>query len=121
MNWLKDFVTPKIKAFIGTSSNIDENLWTKCPSCERMIYTKELENNLMVCGYCSHHFSISNKARFESIFDNKDFEEIDIVSIKDDRSKRAFELMVLDIDTTLENLKSRKLCYYFLEKLEKLI
>lgn len=87
MNWLKDFVTPKIKAFIGTSSNIDENLWTKCPSCERMIYTKELENNLMVCGYCSHHFSISNKARFESIFDNKDFEEINIVSIKDDPLK----------------------------------
>ena len=87
MNWLRDFVTPKIKAFIGASSNIDENLWTKCPSCERMIYTKELESNLMVCGYCSHHFNISSKMRFESIFDGKNFEEIDIVSIKDDPLK----------------------------------
>ncbi len=87
MNWLKDFVTPKIKAFIGASSNIDENLWTKCPSCERMIYTKELESNLMVCGYCSHHFGISSKARFESIFDDKAFENLDIVAIKDDPIK----------------------------------
>lgn len=87
MNWLRDFVTPKIKAFMGVSSNIDENLWTKCPSCERMVYTKELENNLMVCSYCSHHFPISDKDRFESIFDDKAFEQIDIVSIKDDPLK----------------------------------
>lgn len=87
MNWLKDFVTPKIKAFIGATSNIDENLWTKCPSCERMIYSKELENNLMVCGYCSHHFPISNKMRFESIFDEKKYEEIATVAIKDDPLK----------------------------------
>ncbi len=87
MNWLKDFVTPKIKAFMENSSSIEENLWTKCPACDRMIYTKELETNLMVCGYCSHHFPISSKARFESLFDGKSFEEIDIISIKDDPLK----------------------------------
>ena len=87
MSWLKDVVTPKIKAFMGLPSNIDENLWTKCPSCERMIYTKELEGNLMVCGYCSHHFRISAKTRFESLFDDKVFEEIEIVRVKDDPIK----------------------------------
>ncbi|MBQ9335096.1 MAG: hypothetical protein IJS10_00935, partial [Alphaproteobacteria bacterium] len=47
MNWLKEVVTPKIKSFLGTNSSVEDKLWTKCPSCERMIYAKELEENLM--------------------------------------------------------------------------
>lgn len=88
MNWLRDVVAPKIKSFLGgTASNIEDNLWTKCPSCERMIYTKELEENLMVCGYCQHHFRLSAKARFESIFDDKKYEEIETIKVKDDPIK----------------------------------
>ena len=88
MNWLRDVVTPKIKSFLGeTASKIEDNLWTKCPSCERMIYTKELEENMMVCGYCQHHFRFPPKARFESIFDDKKFELIETVRIKDDPIK----------------------------------
>lgn len=87
MSWLRDVVTPKIKAFMGASSTVEDTLWTKCPSCARMIYTKELEDNLMVCGYCSHHFQLDAKSRFESIFDDKQYEEIQIVKIKDDPIK----------------------------------
>jgi len=84
MSWLTEIVTPKIKSFLGASSNVEENLWTKCPSCERMIYSKELEENLMVCGYCSHHLYLPAKTRFETIFDEKKYEEIEIVKTKDD-------------------------------------
>ena len=84
MSWLTEIVTPKIKSFLGASSNVEDNLWTKCPSCERMIYSKELEDNLMVCGYCSHHLYLPAKARFETTFDEKKYEEIEIVKTKDD-------------------------------------
>ena len=84
MSWLTEVVTPKIKSFLGSNSNVEENLWTKCPSCERMLYSKELEDNLMVCGYCSHHLYLPAKVRFESIFDEKKYEEIAIVKTKDD-------------------------------------
>ncbi len=89
MNWFKEFVTPKIKAFMGTSqsSKIDDNLWTKCPNCEHMVYTKELAENQMVCGHCGHHFPIKPETRFQQIFDNNKFENIDIVKIKDDPIK----------------------------------
>ena len=87
MSWLKDFVTPKIKAFMGTASKIEDNLWTKCPSCERMIYTKDLEENLMVCSYCAHHFRLSPEARLASIFDDGAYESIDTVHVKDDPIK----------------------------------
>jgi acetyl-CoA carboxylase carboxyl transferase subunit beta len=52
-----------------------------------MIYTKELEDNAMVCGYCSYHFLLSHENRFESIFDNEKYEMIENVKIKDDPIK----------------------------------
>lgn len=84
VSWLTEIVTPKIKSFLGSNSNVEDNLWTKCPSCEKMIYSKELEENLMVCGYCSHHMYLPIKMRFETIFDDKIYDEIEIVKTKDD-------------------------------------
>ena len=80
-------MTPKIKAIIGSSSKVEENLWTKCPACERMIYTKELEDNYFVCGYCSHHFYVDPKLRFDLLFNDKKYEDIPIVKVKDDPLK----------------------------------
>ena len=87
MSWISEVVTPKIKSFLGGPSSVEENLWTKCQSCERMIYSKELEENLMVCGYCSHHMYLPVKLRFNFIFDEKQYDKIDIVKIKDDPIK----------------------------------
>ena len=72
MNWLKDIVTPKIKAFLGgRNSSVSDTLWTKCPSCEKMLYTTDLKNNLMVCSDCNYHLKLSTKERLMSLFDNE--------------------------------------------------
>ncbi|MCQ2741054.1 MAG: acetyl-CoA carboxylase carboxyl transferase subunit beta, partial [Alphaproteobacteria bacterium] len=34
MNWISDFVRPKIKK--TTAKEISDNLWTKCPECGQM-------------------------------------------------------------------------------------
>jgi acetyl-CoA carboxylase carboxyl transferase subunit beta len=86
MSWLVDFVAPKIKAFIGGSTS-EDNLWTKCPICEKLIYNNELESNLMVCVHCSHHFKIKSKERFNSLFDDQKYDLIDLVKVKDDPIK----------------------------------
>ena len=36
-------------------SMIPEGLWTKCPSCEQVLYTEELKDSLMVCPKWSPH------------------------------------------------------------------
>ena len=87
MSWLTDIIPPRIKSFLGGNSNIKENLWTKCTACERMIYTKELEQNMMVCNNCQHHMQLPADMRFEMIFDDKQYEKIDIVTVKDDPIK----------------------------------
>jgi acetyl-CoA carboxylase carboxyl transferase subunit beta len=56
---------------------IPEGLWTKCVSCGEVIFNKELENNLMVCKSCGHHFSISARDRIESLLDPGSWQEMD--------------------------------------------
>jgi acetyl-CoA carboxylase carboxyl transferase subunit beta len=80
-------VTPKIKAMIGSSPNDESSAWTKCPSCEKLIYNAELTENYMVCNNCNHHFPLASKERFNMVFDDQKYVEIPIVKIKDDPIK----------------------------------
>ena len=68
---------PKIGASKTRKKDIPEGLWTKCPSCEGMIYDKELYDNLKVCPKCSHHFPIGARERIHSLVDTCSFEEMD--------------------------------------------
>ena len=46
-----------------------DNLWTKCPGCEEMLFTKEYEENLSVCPRCEHHGRIGADARLAQVLD----------------------------------------------------
>ncbi|MDR1609562.1 MAG: acetyl-CoA carboxylase, carboxyltransferase subunit beta [Holosporales bacterium] len=87
MSWISDVVAPKLKAFIGVNSSIKDNIWTKCPGCDRMIHTNELHDNFMVCVYCAHHFPLRAPDRFKMVFDNGSYQQVDGVRIKDDPIK----------------------------------
>src|SRR5476651_962892 len=54
-----------------------EGLWTKCPTCETMIFDKELDENLKVCSKCNHHFPIGSRERIHSLVGTCTFEEMD--------------------------------------------
>ena len=75
MNWLTNYVLPKIRAL--TRKEVPDNLWRKCPSCEQMLFHRELAANLEVCRHCGHHFRIGSAARFKIVFDDGGFETID--------------------------------------------
>ncbi|MFD0827303.1 acetyl-CoA carboxylase, carboxyltransferase subunit beta [Neobacillus sp. M.A.Huq-85] len=57
-------------------SDVPEGIMTKCPSCKKIMYTKELNKNLKVCIHCGHHFQMNSKERLESFLDEGSFEEI---------------------------------------------
>lgn len=73
MNWLKDFVRPKLKELVGGGKDIPENLWHQCPSCQQMIFHRDLEANLNVCQHCGHHMRIGVGQRLELLFDGGDY------------------------------------------------
>jgi acetyl-CoA carboxylase carboxyl transferase subunit beta len=71
------------KPKIGTAKSktkkreMPEGLWTKCPTCETMIFDKELDENLKVCSKCNHHFPIGSRERIHSLVETCTFEEMD--------------------------------------------
>lgn len=48
---------------------IPEGVWTKCESCEQVLYRIELERNLNVCPKCGHHMRIKARVRLDSFLD----------------------------------------------------
>jgi len=75
MSWLTNYVLPKIRAL--TRKDVPDNLWKKCPSCDQMLFHRELAQNLDVCRHCGHHFRIGSEARFKLLFDDGAFEKIE--------------------------------------------
>jgi len=54
-----------------------EQLWTKCNSCNELIYRRVIERNLQVCPKCNYHFQIPARRRIECIVDPDTFVESD--------------------------------------------
>ncbi len=84
MNWITKFIKPKIKSlFEKKSSKVEENLWTTC-GCKNLIYKEDMYSNQKVCPKCGEHHKLTCKERFETFFDNKQFQLIDTPLPKDD-------------------------------------
>jgi acetyl-CoA carboxylase carboxyl transferase subunit beta len=72
MSWLNKLLPPKIKRNepgVTRKSSLPEGLWSKCPSCEAVLYATDLENNLNVCPKCGHHNRLDSRARIELLLD----------------------------------------------------
>ena len=83
MNWLTNFVKPKLSALVKRK-DVPENLWQNCPSCGSMIHHKDLKENLRVCNTCNHHFRMSADDRIELLFSKDETQEIELDKISDD-------------------------------------
>ncbi|MEO8287632.1 MAG: acetyl-CoA carboxylase, carboxyltransferase subunit beta [Chloroflexota bacterium] len=61
----------------GQKSDRDfsEDIWTKCPKCNELLYNRELENNLKVCQKCSYHFRLLSSERIAYLADEDTFQE----------------------------------------------
>jgi acetyl-CoA carboxylase carboxyl transferase subunit beta len=84
---------------------IPEGLWTKCPSCESMIFDKELDENLKVCPKCQHHFPIGSRERVHSLVETCTFEEMDAQMTSVDLLKFASYKSKLERDRKATTLK----------------
>jgi len=75
---LKNFFN-KIKSDILSKPKEEENSshWVKCPSCESMMFFKEVENLNHVCPKCNFHMRIGAAKRIELLSDEGTFVEHD--------------------------------------------
>jgi acetyl-CoA carboxylase carboxyl transferase subunit beta len=70
VSWLQKLLPPKIKRDSGgVKKAVPEGLWSKCDSCEAVLYRSDLEKNFYVCPKCSHHNRISARERLDYLLD----------------------------------------------------
>ncbi|QJR82231.1 acetyl-CoA carboxylase carboxyltransferase subunit beta [Alteromonas pelagimontana] len=89
MSWIQK-ILPRTQT--STKGNVPEGIWTKCGSCQAVLYKTDLEKQLEVCPKCDHHMRISARSRLNSFLDEKDrkelgaeFEPRDILKFKDSK------------------------------------
>ena len=87
MNWLTNYVRPKIKALVGSKPEVPENLWVNCQSCEKMIFHRDLAANSQVCPHCDRHFRVGPDFRFNALFDPGSWHQIELPKSEPDPLK----------------------------------
>lgn len=87
MNWITNYVRPKIRALVAQRDDIPDNLWDKCASCGHMIFHRELEELLRVCPNCGHHMRIGPERRIEILFDEGKHELVELPAVVADPLK----------------------------------
>ena len=56
---------------------IPDGLWVKCPSCEKTVFKRLVEERLDTCPECGHHFPMTSASRIAMLIDNGTWEEHD--------------------------------------------
>jgi acetyl-CoA carboxylase carboxyl transferase subunit beta len=70
MSWIEKLLPPRIKPG-GARKTVPEGIWTKCPGCEAVLYSAELQSTLQVCPKCSHHLRIGTRERLDALMDRE--------------------------------------------------
>lgn len=94
MSWL-DKIPQKVKRAVGSvqKRNVPEGLWSKCDSCQTVLYRSDLESNAEVCPKCSHHNRVGARARLNTLLDpenrieiGEEVSPVDALKFKDSKS-----------------------------------
>lgn len=101
MSWIDKIFSREKTTSDSRKANVPEGVWTKCTSCEQVLYRDELKRHLEVCPKCGHHMRIDARERLEALLDKDSIVEIsaelepkDVLKFKDlkkysDRIKAA--------------------------------
>ncbi|HGS4741313.1 TPA: acetyl-CoA carboxylase, carboxyltransferase subunit beta [Vibrio parahaemolyticus] len=106
MSWLEKILDKK-NTINTRKASIPEGVWTKCPSCDQVLYRIALKENLEVCPKCQHHLRMSARHRLDSFLDKgerielaSEYEPKDLFNFKD--KKRYKERLALSQKSTGE-------------------
>jgi acetyl-CoA carboxylase carboxyl transferase subunit beta len=87
MNWIKNFVRPKIRSILGVKREVPENMWIKDPDSGQMVFYKDLEANQFVFPGSGHHFRMTPAARLKTMFDDGEYELLTLPATPQDPLK----------------------------------
>lgn len=92
MSWFQKLVPSKIRTEASSKGAVPEGLWSKCPSCNAILYRSEVERNLAVCVKCGHHMRLSARKRLHAFLDpgnrvelGESLVSVDVLKFKDSK------------------------------------
>ncbi|MFM7972066.1 MAG: acetyl-CoA carboxylase, carboxyltransferase subunit beta [Betaproteobacteria bacterium] len=93
MSWFEKLLPPKIQPTDPAERrSVPEGLWVKCPSCESVLYSTDLRENVNVCPKCGYHHRIGARARLDAFLDaegryevGQEVMPVDALKFKDSR------------------------------------
>src|SRR4051812_41863918 len=77
MSWFKRESEKPQPADTSERTVRTEGLWLKCDGCREIIWKKDLEQTLNVCGKCGHHFRLDARTRLAMLFDDGAYTQMD--------------------------------------------
>lgn len=77
MGWFSRSKAPKPSLEEADKVDLPEDIWTKCPGCGAILFTKELRKTFGVCAKCNHHFRLASDQRIPLLVDRHSFIELD--------------------------------------------
>jgi len=87
MNWIKNFVRPKIRSILGVKREVPENMWVKDPDSGQMVFYKDLEANQFVMPQSNYHMRMPPEDRMKAMFDDGAYEKIALPQVSADPLK----------------------------------
>jgi acetyl-CoA carboxylase carboxyl transferase subunit beta len=78
MGWFTRSKAPKPSTDIAERKDVPDDIWTKCPGCSSILYTKELKRSFGVCPKCNYHFRLTARQRLPLLADRHSFLELDL-------------------------------------------
>lgn len=87
MNWLSNFIRPKIRSLVESQKEVPDNLWTKCPACEGMLFQRDLKERLNTCNHCGYHLRWPVEERLAHLFDSGNYENLKLPRVAVDPLK----------------------------------
>jgi acetyl-CoA carboxylase carboxyl transferase subunit beta len=122
MNWITNYVRPKINSMLGRR-DMPENLWIKDPESGEMVFHKDLEENQFVVPSSGHHMKIKAKERLRFLFDNGEYQTLEnpkvavdplrfrdekryVDRLKENRTKTGMEDTILNAVGEIDGLET---------------
>ncbi len=87
MNWITNFVRPKIRAVLEKKTDTPDNLWEKCTGCGQLLYLKDFLEVQSICPHCGFHGRIGPTIRFKNLFNDGEYALIDLPKSLEDPLK----------------------------------
>lgn len=80
MNWIDNFVRPKIRSILNPKRDTPENLWVKDPESGEMVFYRDLEANQWVVPNSGYHMKIKPADRLATFLDEGKYDLVPVPS-----------------------------------------